>query len=393
MEPHPSIPKVALMIETSREIGRELLRGILKYARLHGPWGVHVVPGDLMDQKLPDMRVWEGSGIIARISTKKMGDAILKSKLPVVAVDLEDEQLLPDHPLSKLPELRNDSYAIGVMAAEFFLDMKYRHFAYVGEIDDVTWSRRRQNGFVERLAKDGFECKLYCPSKRKHVPEVEQNELGDWLRTLSKPTALFAAMDLRGIQILTSCRLRGIRVPDEIAVLGVDNDELLCNIADPPLSSIRINAEQGGFNAAALLDRLMKGETGEPRRILFGPVRVVARRSTEYSGIDNPLVARAYEFIRNNAHRPINVVDVAKHLRSSRRAVEIRFKRAMGHTIHQEILKRRIGRIKELLLETDYSLAVIATMAGFDCEKYMSKVFLKKTGMTTSQFRKFFAQS
>jgi LacI family transcriptional regulator len=198
-------------------------------------------------------------------------------------------------------------------------------------------------------------------------------------------------MDMRAFQILTLCRLQGISVPDKLSVLGVDNDELLCSIADPPLSSIQINAEQGGFLAAAHLDGLMKNEinTG-PERLFFGPVRVISRRSTEHSGIDHPMVAQAYEYIRGHAMLPINVNDVVRHVAVSRRVMEMRFKEVMGHTIHEEILNHRLNRIKELLIETDYSLTVIASMSGFDCEKYMSKVFLKKTGTTTSSFRKSF---
>lgn len=379
--------RVALLLETSREVGRGILRGVLRYERLHGPWGLHVMPGDL-DQRLPMLSRWGATGIIARISSPKIAQEILDSNLPTIAVDLGEEQLRPDNPLSQLSELYVDSYAVGRMAAEHLLERRLPYYAYVREIQNVLWSQRRERGYCERVAEAGLSCAIYTqPPRRLRDWGYEQRRLGDWLRALPKPVGLMAAMDVRGRQVLEVCLESGIHVPDEIAVLGVDNDELLCELSEPPMSSVALDPEQGGYRAAALLDALMSGRLRKSQRILIPPTHVVVRKSTDVLAVADTTVVRAARFIRDNIAQPINVCDVVKHSNVSRRLLEIRFRREMGHSLHAEITRLRLERVKAMLQDTTWNLRQIAQASGFGNESYLIKVFRRELGITPSEFR------
>ena len=235
--------------------------GIARYARLHGPWAFYLTPGDLF-QVLPKMEEWGGTGIIARIETPEIARAILTTRLPVIALDLKRDQLAADNPLSRLSEVCPDSHQAGRMAAEYLLAKRFEQFAFVGVADDPPWSTRRQEGFAQCLATAGFSCHDYpLPrSSRERQWSREQPRMVRWLQSLPKPLGLLACDDDRGRQVLTACRVAGIQVPEDMAVIGVDNDEVLCDVSDPPLASVALDTEKAGYEAAALLDGLMSGQ-------------------------------------------------------------------------------------------------------------------------------------
>lgn len=386
----PGIPKVALLIETARGYGRGLLRGIVRYARLHGPWAFYVTPGDF-EQALPKMEQWGGTGIIARIENQRIAETILATGLPLVALDLSDEQLAAGHPLSRVCEVRSDSFRAASMAVDHLLERGFRRFAFVG-IAGRVWSRRREEAFCERVRAAGYEPHVYRPPRGRRQREWgrEQSIMAEWLRRLPKPTGLMACNDDRGREVLEACRAAGLQVPDEVAVVGVDNDSLLCDLADPPLSSVSLNAERGGFDAAALLDRLMRGRPGRARaqRIVVEPLGVVTRRSTDVMALADRAAARALRFIRENAARPIQVDEVVRHVGRSRRALEIRFRRAVGRSIHAEIQRAHIERVKRLLQETDLAMPKVAEAAGFTSASYFGAVVRRALGMTPAQYRR-----
>ena len=325
-------PKVALLIETARGYGRQMLRGIIKYARLHGPWGFYITPGDF-EQALPKMRQWGGTGIIARIETPRVAKAILRARLPTIALGLSDEQLKPDDPLSQLSEVVSDSDGASRMGAEHLLERGFRNYAYIGSAGRV-WSGRRQGGFCARIQKAGFEPQIYKPpdAHRDCQWEREQSILSKWLDALPKPAGVMVCNDDRGREVLEACRAAEIRVPEELAVIGVDNDELLCDLAGPPLSSVALNAESAGYRAAELLDRMMRNRVHKKERILAEPLYVVTRRSTDIVAVDDPEVAAALHFIHDRAAEPIRLEDIVEHVQISRRALEMRFREAVGRT-------------------------------------------------------------
>ena len=207
-------PRIALLIETSRGYGRELLRGVVRYARLHGPWGFYVTPGDFL-QAVPRMKSWGGTGIIARVETPAVARAILASGLPTIALGLSDEQLRPESPLSRLSEVVSDSHGAGRMAAEHLLERGFRHYAYVGSRGRV-WSGRRLDGFRSRLRETGFEPHVYAQPRPRRAAadwEREQPALAAWLAGLPRPAGVMACNDDRGREVLVACLHAGLKVP------------------------------------------------------------------------------------------------------------------------------------------------------------------------------------
>ncbi len=382
------IPKVALLVETSLGYGRAFLRGVVRYSRLHGPWAFYITPGDLR-QVLPKMEEWGGTGIIARIETPQIGQAILTSGLPAIALDLSHEQLRPDHPLAGLSEVCPDSHKAGRLAAEHLLERGFRHFAFVGVWGDPPWSTRRGEGFAARLGEAGVSCRVFplpqsAPNRRWGR---EQAILGAWLRDLPRPLGVLACDDDRGRQVLEACRAASLQVPEDVAVVGVDNDELICELSDPPLSSVALNTEQAGYEAAALLDGLMSGRIQAPRRILVEAVRVVARRSTDVLALDDRAVAKALRFIQDSAVRPIGVADVVRHVGCSRRTLELRFQQSLRRSVNREIQQARLERAKRLLAETDLPIVRVAEGAGFGSAAYLIRLFQRRVGLSPAAYR------
>ena len=382
------IPKVALLIETSRGYGRAMLRGIVRYGRLHGPWRFYVTPGDF-EQALPQMKQWGGTGIIARIETAKIAQVIAAAKLPTIALDIS-QNLPTDLPqLAKFSEICSDSVAAARLAAEHLLERGFHQYAFVGEPGRL-WSHNRERGFCERLAEAGFKPIIYDCPRRRHGGrwDREQSILADWLSQLPKPIGLMACNDDRGRQVLDACRAAGISVPLEVAVIGVDNDELLCELADPPMSSVALAAEAGGYRAAALLDRMMSGEVKKRERLVVEPTYVVERRSTEASAVHDPEVAEALQLMHNHAAEQIGIDDIVEHLQISRRALELKFKNTINRTPYDELQRVRLVRAQRLLLETDFPIPKVAELSGYGSGAYLAQVFQKQLHKTPAQFRR-----
>ncbi len=275
------------------------------------------------------------------------------------------------------------------MAAEHLLERDFRHYAYVGAAGRV-WSGRRQEGFCERVREAGFEPRVYrLPrSRRAAAWEREQPVLSGWLAALPRPVGVMASNDDRGREVLEACREAGLRVPEEVAVVGVDDDELLCELADPPLSSVALNAEAGGYRAAALLDGMMRGQSREPRRLLVEPVHVVGRRSTDIVALGDAEVAAALHFIQDHATESIGVSDIVEAVVISRRALELRFRRAIGRTLHAEIRRVRLERAGRLLVETDLPITRVAKASGFGRASYLAQAFRQAFGATPARYRR-----
>jgi LacI family transcriptional regulator len=381
------IPKVALLVETSRGFGRELLAGIARYAQLHGPWSFHITPGDF-EQAVPKMRQWGGTGIIARIPNERVAQAIIEANVPTIALGLTDEQQHPDNPLSSLPELSSDANEVSRLAAEHLLERQFRHFAYVG-LEDRAWSLRRERAFGAHLMEAGFEPHVYRPPAkvRDRVWEKEQEVLAAWIQSLPTPVGLFACNDDRGREVLEACRLAELHVPEDVAVLGVDNDEVFCELSDPPLSSVALNAETAGFRAAELLDAMMHGRARRTKRVLVEALGVVTRRSTEVVAVKDHDVASALQFIRREQGKGITVSRVADEVALSRRSLEKRFRETIGRTILEEIQLVRLERAKRLLLETTYPISRVADIAGFGSTGYFIQFFQSRVGKTPRKFR------
>ena len=381
--------RVVLLFETAREHGRRLMRGISHYAREHGPWGLHVIPGDQF-QRMPLLQAWAPTGIIARIMAPAAGREVLRSGLPVVAVNLAEMQhRQPKGPWARIPDVRGNGDALGRMAADHLIACGLRHFAYVSDLENTVWSRWREEGFRRRVAEIGGTFASYpVPAARLRADfGAEQAALGRWLQTLPKPVGVMAVMDVRGREAISACIQVGLRVPDEVAVIGIDNDELFCELCDPPLTSVAINAEEAGYQAAKLLHRMMAGERVGAARILFEPTHVVARESTRVVVHDDAVTAAALRFIRLRADTPLPVSEVARQVGLSRRSLEMRFRRGTGRTILEDINAVRHDRVVALLRETALPLEKIAVRCGFANANYLTKVFRRTCGVSPTVFR------
>ena len=381
-----STPRVAVLIETSREFGRGVLEGIIQYTRLFTPWHLFHLPGDMV-QTLPDMKAWGGNGIIARISNAQIEKAILATGLPVVGVTMTDRQRSKSSPCARFSEIRADSVAAGRMAAEYFLEKQYEHFAFVGTLLRDNWSEQRGQGFIKCLEESGRTCFQYTAVTKSHSQwGKEVGQLGKWLLALPKPTGLLAAMDIRGRQVINACGEFGINVPHEIAVLGIDNDELICETCQPPMSSIHLDARQGGFKAAEMLDAMMTKKT-KPQCIYAPAVRVVERQSTDILRISNEAVIEAVRYITANAMSPTSVADVTRHLQLSRKTVENHFKKTLHCTVLKFINRERVKRIKLLLTETDMPIQDIADKCHFSDASNLCKFFRRECQMSMQAYR------
>ena len=365
--------RVALLIETSNEYARRLLSGINNYIREHRPWSIYLSEYSRNNVDFTWLKGWQGDGIIARIENEQTARYILETNVPTV--DLSAFRMIPS-----LPYLETDDRAIAAMAAEHLLDRGFTNFGFCGDTQ-FRWSSLRNHYFAEYLDNLGYPCHSYNGS------EESIGELIRWVQILPKPIGILACYDIRGRQLLEACRLAELSVPDEVGVLGVDNDELLCELSNPPLSSIKSNPLRTGYLAAELLDRMMSGEKVGALAQLIEPVDIHLRLSTDVLVVKDKLVSDAVRFIRNHALDDIQVQDVVDNLAVSRRSLEHRFRKALGRTPHEEIIEIKLKLVKRLLLETTLSLSVIAERAGFKHTEYMSVVFKRMTGIRPGQYR------
>ncbi|MDR0338362.1 MAG: XylR family transcriptional regulator [Planctomycetaceae bacterium] len=386
---HYRTPQVAIILELSHEISRCMLRGILKFVRIYGAWSVDFVVGGPQDQRLPNRRYWNGNGIIGRIPNQRVADEVINANLPTVIIDPIDEFLNPKHPLSRCHNIRCDNIAVGQMAADYLLNSHFEQFAFVGEINNVNWSRLRQESFVSKITEAGFYCNVYSATEKVRKDwNIERKFMSRWIQRLPKPLALFAGNDHRARQILDACQLASVPVPYQVAVLGVNNDQLLCEMTQPSLSSVPLDAENAGFNAAQILDQLMRHQTPPEKTLWFSPKQIIVRNSTEQIHVTNKHLINALDFIRINAGMNIRVSDVARHVGVTRQWIERACKHELGHSIMDEIKRIRIQTIRSLVGQTTIPFQEIAKQCGFECVNHLGIIFKKEFGITMSEYRK-----
>lgn len=372
-------PRVALLVETSSSYGRGLLRGIARYAKLHGPWSFFLEPGG-QDEEPPPLGDWGVDGVITLFRTRRQARRLLATRLPVVDLDFTIPGLVPWG-------VCNDEVGVARTAAEHLLSRGLRHFAFVGgtEPADSRWERERRDAFRAEIGRAGFASSVYpwpvLPWGR------EQKRLARWLGRLPRPSGVLASHDQRARHVLEAARLARLRIPDDLAVLGVDNDETLCELSTPSISSVALDTDAIGYEGARLLHRLLRGRRAPRKTLLIPPLGVVPRRSTDLLAMADPAVVEAVRFMEANLGRPIRITDVLGAAGLSRKTLEVRFRRSIGRTPHEELQRRRIDRVKSLLRQTDSPLKQIARAAGFTYVEHLHLVFRQHTGMTPSQFR------
>lgn len=380
-----NIPKIIVLLDPSRGYERSLLRGIWQYSNLKGPWVfLRKAPyyqrfSGLRDDDLRRLGDCRADGIITPFRPELKGIAALG--LPTVIAP--SIQTVPG-----MINIVNEDERIGAMAAAHLREMGLRRFAYAG-FDQLPWSLARRDGFCRQLAEMGFSCQTHLApfhANRRAVARAEA-ALVDWLKEIPKPVGLMACNDEFALSISELCRIHQLRVPEQIAMLGVDNDEVICELSNPPLTSIAISAQQAGYEAARCLDLLMNSKS-PGCDVLAAASHVVRRQSTDVTAVDDLEVAKAMAYIQQNSHRIIQVKDVVKATSLSRRTLSDRFQNSFGHSISEQIHRRRVEQIMNILATTHHSIAQIADDIGYSSDKHIARYFHRQTGMTPLAYRK-----
>ncbi len=378
--------RVILLIAPTRAFDRGLLQGIARYANERGPWTFYREPPHYQaidwKKKVTD-RLGSGQvdGIIMREPERI--EEIIQRKIPGICAPVTKRTI------EGFINIIIDNDAVGEMGAEHLLHCGFRHFAYCG-IEGIYWSGKRGEAFQKRIAQAGFPCHVYQPPRAKGVQalwEKEEPLLVAWLQSLPKPVGIMTCNDDRSQHVLDACHAARIHVPSEVAIVGVDNDEFICRLANPALSSICLNAERVGYRAAQLLDRVMAGEPCREMIIEGLPTHVVARSSTNILLVEDRAVSEAIRYIREHSTRPLQVDDVAEAVALSRRTLQQRFAKAIGRSVHSQILRERVNRITELLVETNLTVAQIAEELNFSSAKQLDRVFTRFQGTTPTTYR------
>ena len=387
-------PRVVILTSTILKGLQEMLQGVLQYAQEHGPWRIYQQENRKWMSELHDLRRWGCTGVVAAdYHSVEEARQIAALGVPVVVLLQPHPMRQRGYPLFRRPCVVWDSAAIGRMAAEYFLERHYERFAFVGHVyGDSYWSVARERSFRAALRAGGHRrCHVYAPCTEAEQRDwaVERSRMEMWLKALPKPVALFAPNDRRGKQVLDACLDAGISVPDEVAVLGVDNDEWICEASAPTLSSIQCDPRPAGYRIAEHLDRMMRGERLKKAEYLVPPVRVVTRQSTEWVAVADQKMACALRFIQTRAQEPsLRVADVARSVGLSRRATELRFRKATGRTVREEIEHVRLERVRALLADPGLAIDEVMRQCGFDGATHAGRVFRQRFGMTPGQWRR-----
>ncbi len=371
-------PRVAVLVPASTGWGRGIIKGIAAFANHHGLWQLHVEP-EGERRRLP--HGWRGDGIIARLSTPATAREILAAGVPVVNVS----SIRLAEPAAMVPQVCNDVRACGTLAARHLLERGLRHFAYVG-LQKLAYVREHREAFAASLAEHGFGCQVLALGDQGAAGGAGET-LRRWLANLPKPVGVLTWNHAQGRAVIHACRLAHVLVPEDVAVLSGNDDPLLCETCQPPLSGIAVAAEQIGERAAAVLSAMMQGKPAPAAPIHVPPIGIITRQSTDTMAIGNPLLLQALGYIREHATEPIRINDVLRAVPISRRSLERFFHDLLGRSPAEEIRRVRIERAKQLLATTDLAIPKVAKASGFGTGEYLATLFRQEVGMTPLKYR------
>ena len=377
--------KILLLTDFSSGYSRNLLKGIVRYSKEVGNWSFQRMPlyyrmlyGE--NGVVEWAKKWQADAIIAQLTDVNI-ELLNDLNIPIIVQNYRDRN-------KAVSNLTGDYFNTGVMAAKFFLNRGYHNFAFYG-FKGAIWSRERADGYSHEIEKQGYKLAiLENDNKDREEWSYNHTVLGNWLQSLPKPVALFACDDHFALQISETCNVYNINVPDDIAILGVDNDDLLCNISDPPLSSIVLDVENGGYNAGKLLHQLITKEITEPFNIVVNPLIIERRKSTEKYAVSDKNIRTILNYIEKNYANHLSVEELVKQVPLSRRVLEKKFKEETGESLYQYIQNYRIDQFTRLLITTDYSLFEAALQSGFENYKNVSRIFRKYKSLSPAEYRK-----
>jgi LacI family transcriptional regulator len=362
-----------------------VIQGVAAYVREQANWDLYIEEEPL--HRLAKRPKWDGHGAIVNFDDRETALAADGLKIPVVGFGGGHGWY---DPASRIPYFTTDNAGIGELAARHLLDCGFSRLACYGDRRNRVhhWCEERIEAMRRHAQAAGVPCAiLRARSPTAHNWGALQRELSAWLASLSKPVGVLACTDLRARHVLQVCRTMGLRVPDDVAVVGVDNDEMLCELTAPPLSSIEQGAFQIGYEAASLLDRMMAGKRTPQLRWVIGPERLVARQSTDVIACQDADLATAVRFIRRHACEGIGVQAVLAAAHTSRSTLDRKSLAALGRTIHAEIQRVQVDRAKQLLAGTGLMVKQIAKRCGFRYAEYLTAVFRRHTGQSPLEYR------
>lgn len=379
--------KVALLVESSRSYGRDLLRGIAQFSRTRSNWSL-LHQEMTIDVLLPEwMKQSKVDGVIARVDDRTIGPL---RELDVPCVDVRCSQHYDG-----MPQVETDDRIVASMAFEHLWERGFRRFAYCG-FQFAHYSDARLSSFRICVEQSGCSLSVYeSPGRRDaSLSSLEESGLADlqaiapWLSSLVPPIGLFVCNDIRGQQVLNACRGLGLAVPDDVGVIGVDDDDAICPLSDPPLSSVHPDAERVGYRAAEILESMISGKPAPTKTEFIAPKFVAQRLSTQVMAVEDREVARVCRFIREHACDGIDVNDISEFTSLSRRQLERRFRAELNRTPHEEITAVQIDRVKQLLRETDMTLEQITELTGYRHRERLGAVFRRECGETPGEYRR-----
>lgn len=379
--------KILVLIDPSTEFSRRFLTGLIRYAHENGSWRFYRLPAyykTLYGETgvLERIKEWEIDAVIAQWEHETL-DFLAHLDIPVFLQSYKEE-------CDSFSKISGNFTSIGTMAAQFFAKRRFRNFAFYGS-KNFFWSKARCEGYRREVEKLGgnfyyFESEMLNDMQwsRSHI------ELDEWLISLPKPVALFACDDNFALRISEMCKVNNISIPEELSLLGVDNDELICNLSHPSISSIITDDENGGYNTGKMLHKLILNKKNVPFNIVIEPVRIELRQSTEKYNISNGYINRVIDYINKNIASDISIGKLTETVPLSRRSLEKKFKESTGTSLYQFILDKKIEYISNELLTTDKSLLDIAVEVGLNDVRNAYRIFKKSTGYTPMNYRKKF---
>jgi LacI family transcriptional regulator len=386
--------KVMIIISRADPFGDNFTRGVIEYSKLHGTWNLTTqLPLYLEKQtslnKLIVLKDAGFDGVIAYIPNRDKAKKVCFRGLPAIVAHYTEESKLYN-----IPYIVCNNEAIGKMASVFFNERGFTNLAFYG-FAEFDWSMQRQNSFVKANADLGLETKLHLTTSNSFTKNTarEKQKIADWLKKLPYPVAILAANDDLGIRLIQICQENDIKVPSEIAILGIDNDEIGCNLTTPSLSSISYNSKDAGFRAAEMLDGLMNGQTIDKHIIFIHPIEVINRQSTNIFAVGDKYVLEALDFIKTNSRNILQVDNIAAAIGMSRRNLARKFKEHLGMSIHDAIKQTRTEGIRHMLIDTDLPITQIAISLGFTDASHISRYFKVQTGITPVEYRKKYSKT
>lgn len=379
--------RLIFLTDFTEAFPNHLMEGILSFAKDSGePWVVCRMPPSYKDDYgivgvLEWAKKWGADAIIGRFDNDEDVSCFADNNIVALAQDFKQR-------FSEIPNITSDYFATGEMAARFFLAKGFTHFAFYG-YKDTVWSDERCEGFYRAIKTAGYGDN-FMEYKRQRLEDLwfyESTPLVNWLKSLPPRTALFCCDDNQGNKITEVCNFSGIKIPLDVAVLGVDNDVTTCNLSEPTLSSVNLNIEKAGYESASLITRMMKHEQDVPRNVVIQPRGIINRMSTNIYATDDPAILKAMEFIHQNLKSQLSVKDVLKQLPLSRRLFEIRFKKITGKSVYNYMATRRMELFALMLQESDKPIADLAAEIGMNNYGNLARQFKAVKGCTPSEYR------